>query len=201
MKLDSLLGDLLFRLEEINLKDSTNIIIVSDHGMTEISDTRIINVDEIIPGLKYNIIDDGPFMFIYPEANDKHRIYSLLKEKENNYKVYFKNELPTHYNLSDSHLLPEIIVISKPGWSLVTNKIMEKRKNGNSNSGNHGYDNYHTDMHGIFYAIGPSFKKNYKTGTVLNIDIYPLLCKILNIKPKINIDGNLERIQTILKEY
>ncbi|MFO7525815.1 MAG: ectonucleotide pyrophosphatase/phosphodiesterase [Ignavibacteriaceae bacterium] len=201
MKLDSLLGDLLSKLEEINLKDSINIIIVSDHGMNEISDKRIINVDEIISTFNYYIIDDGPFMFIYPEANNKHNIYSLLKENENNYKVYLNNELPTHYNLSGSHLLPEIIVISNPGWSLVTNKIMEKRKNGNSNSGNHGYDNYHTDMHGILYAMGPSFKRNYKTGTVLNIDIYPLLCKILNIKPKLNIDGKLERIQAILKEY
>lgn len=201
MRLDTLLNTLLIKLDDIGLKDSTNIIIVSDHGMTEISDKRIINVDEIISGFMYSIIDDGPFMLIYPGANDKRKIYNLLKENENNYKVYFNDELPEHFYLAGSHLLSEIIVISKPGWSLVTNKIMERRKNVNSGLGNHGYDNYNTDMHGIFYAIGPSFKENYKTGTVLNIDIYPLLCKILNIKPKINIDGKLERIQAILKEY
>ena len=201
MRLDTLLNTLLIKLDDIELKDSTNIIIVSDHGMTEISDKRIINVDEMISGFNYDIIDDGPFMLIYPEANDKQNIYNRLTENENNYKVYFNNKLPEHFYLAGSHLLSEIIVISKPGWSLVTNKILERRKNGSSGLGNHGYDNYHTDMHGIFYAIGPSFKKNYKTGTVLNIDIYPLLCKILNIKPKINIDGKLERIQPLLKEY
>ena len=54
-------------------------------------------------------------------------------------------------------------------------------------------------MHGIFYAMGPSFKKGYKTGTINNIHIYPLLCKLLNIVPNQNIDGNLREIEFILK--
>ena len=55
-------------------------------------------------------------------------------------------------------------------------------------------------MHGIFVASGPAFKAGYKTGTVWNIDIYPLICKILNISPYQPVDGKLERIGFILKE-
>jgi hypothetical protein len=54
-------------------------------------------------------------------------------------------------------------------------------------------------MHGIFIANGPIFKKGYKTGTLWNIDIYPLLCKVFNIAPRSNVDGKLERIEFILK--
>jgi len=54
-------------------------------------------------------------------------------------------------------------------------------------------------MHGIFFAFGPDFKPGYKTGTIWNIDIYPLLCKIFNIYPRQNIDGKLDRIEFILK--
>ena len=54
-------------------------------------------------------------------------------------------------------------------------------------------------MHGIFLAEGPSFKSNYTTGTLWNIDIYSLLCKIFNIIPRANIDGDLNRIEFILK--
>jgi len=54
-------------------------------------------------------------------------------------------------------------------------------------------------MHGIFYAVGPAFKENYQMGTVENIDIYPLLCKIFNIIPNQLIDGRLERIGYILR--
>jgi hypothetical protein len=54
-------------------------------------------------------------------------------------------------------------------------------------------------MHGIFYACGPAFRRGYRTGTLRNIDIYPLICKILGIMPRQNIDGRLERIEQVLK--
>ncbi|MDX1701153.1 MAG: alkaline phosphatase family protein, partial [Melioribacteraceae bacterium] len=60
------------------------------------------------------------------------------------------------------------------------------------------YDNNHTDMHGVFIASGPNFKSNYISGSIKNIDVYPLLCKIFNISPNGNIDGMLERIEYIL---
>ncbi|MGB5289322.1 MAG: alkaline phosphatase family protein, partial [Ignavibacteriaceae bacterium] len=65
--------------------------------------------------------------------------------------------------------------------------------------GNHGYDNYWMDMNGIFYAIGPNFKSNYKVGTIDNIDIYPLLCKIFKVVPNHFMDGNIDRISHTLK--
>jgi predicted AlkP superfamily pyrophosphatase or phosphodiesterase len=65
--------------------------------------------------------------------------------------------------------------------------------------GNHGYDDHALDMQGIFFAIGPDFKNGYVTGTIDNIDIYPLLAKILHIKPNNKIDGKLERIEFLLK--
>ena len=66
--------------------------------------------------------------------------------------------------------------------------------------GNHGFEKDYLDMHGIFVASGPAFKIGYKTGTVWNIDIYPLICKMLNISPNQPIDGKLERIGFVLKE-
>ena len=68
-----------------------------------------------------------------------------------------------------------------------------------SDKGDHGYDNNEMDMNGIFYAVGPDFKIGYHTGTLNNVDIYPLLCKVFNIAPRSNIDGKLESIQYILK--
>lgn len=199
--LDSLLNTLIHQLKEIKLLDSTNIILVSDHGMSNVSSERIINIDELLRGMNYRNVESGPLMFIYPAADQKQLIYSTLKQKESHYRVYNKDNLPEHYHLSSSHLLSEIFVVAYPGWSLVTDKIKERYQGKNFEGGDHGYDNYHLDMHGIFHAIGPSFKKGYRTGTVQNIDIYPLLCKILNIKPRQNIDGKLERIQAILRKY
>jgi len=56
-----------------------------------------------------------------------------------------------------------------------------------------------------FRAIGPDFKENYdapytegEKSSFRNIDLYPLLCHLLGVKPA-PVDGKLERIQKILK--
>ena len=69
----------------------------------------------------------------------------------------------------------------------------------NTNFGVHGYDQKHKDMHGIFYANGPAFKKAYRTPSIKNIHIYPLMSEILGLEVPSNIDGNLNQIKNVLK--
>jgi len=60
--LDSLTGYLVKRLKEINMADSVNLIFVSDHGMTEISKEKFINVEEMLKGFSVQLQNDGPVM-------------------------------------------------------------------------------------------------------------------------------------------
>lgn len=198
LSLDSLIGKLFNGLREINLYDSTNVIIVSDHGMIDISNERIINIDEILYEHKPKLIDFGPVMYVLPEENEIDNIYKKLKSTENHFKVYKRNEIPEYFHFSKNPCISDIVLIAEPGWSLMTSKDVSRYQNMNS-GGNHGYDNNTVDMHGIFFAIGPDFKQGYTSGTIENIDIYPLLAKILRIFPNNNIDGKLERIEYLLK--
>ena len=63
--------------------------------------------------------------------------------------------------------------------------------------GNHGYDNQLPDMHPVFVAMGPSFKKGYSKDTFHNVDIYPLLCHILGVDPAPN-NGSLQSVIDLL---
>lgn len=47
--------------------------------------------------------------------------------------------------------------------------------------GNHGYDNALAEMHPIFLAHGPAFRKNFTKEAMNSTDLYPLLCHLLNI--------------------
>ena len=57
-----------------------------------------------------------------------------------------------------------------------------------------------------FRAVGPDFKKGYEAvpyqegrrAAFKNIDLYPLLCRLLGIRPA-PVDGDLKRIEQILK--
>jgi hypothetical protein len=53
-------------------------------------------------------------------------------------------------------------------------------------------------MFAIFYAAGPSFKKHYKIKDLNNIDVYNLICRVLDIKPAKN-DGDPKHIKGMLK--
>lgn len=197
-KEDSMIGLLTQKLKEISLYDSTDIIVVSDHGMTGISDKKMINVEKILGKHKARLQENGPFMMVQPSPGESEKVYSLLVKNKNHYKAFRKKDVPASYHFSKGPFISDIILIADLGWSLVDNRS-EKYMLKYSNKGNHGYDNHEMDMHGIFYAIGPHFKKGYRTGTVNNIDIYPLLCKIFNIAPRSNIDGRLENIEYVLK--
>ncbi|MCU7491172.1 MAG: ectonucleotide pyrophosphatase/phosphodiesterase [Bacteroidota bacterium] len=194
--LDSLSGVLLGRLKEIGMYDSTNVIFLSDHGMAEISSQRLLNIEEILgPGNRMD--GDGPVMMIEPKGGEADKIYKKLKENERHFKVYTRENIPGYFHFSDNPFIFPVIVVADPGWSLVDNNSV---KYYSKNKGNHGYDNNFMDMHGIFFAEGPAFKNHYKTGSLWNIDIYPLLCRIFNIMPRKNIDGSLDRIEFLLKE-
>jgi hypothetical protein len=61
------------------------------------------------------------------------------------------------------------------------------------NAGDHGFDPSHRDMHGIFYAAGPGLARGRTIGPVEQVDVYPLMCRLLGIEPAPN-DGVWERI-------
>lgn len=194
---DSVLGYLISGISQLNLKDSINLIVLSDHGMTSNFSDKQINVQQIISNDKIKIVGKGPFMHLYGNREDLEVAYNNLTKQQNNYYVYRRNEIPDYYNLKFNPLIGDIFILADVGWSLITDKDL--KSNNSYSAGNHGYDNNHIDMHGIFYAIGPSFKKGYMVGTIENIHIYPLLCKILNIIPNQNIDGDIKQIEFILK--
>jgi hypothetical protein len=55
------------------------------------------------------------------------------------------------------------------------------------------------DMHAIFIAKGPAFKKGYIQSTFENIDLYALLCHLLGVEPAKN-DGNLKNVRGMFKD-
>ncbi len=199
MKMDTVIGDLTAGLKKINMLDSVNIIVVSDHGMAEVSNDRVVNVEKPILGDKYTLDGDGPFMFVFTGKDTIQTIYEKLKKNEKHYKVYLKTNMPPHYYFDDNEDIAPIIIVAEPGWVVVNNSspadIIAKY-----GKGKHGYEKDWLDMHGTFIAAGPAFKEGYKTGTVWNIDIYPLLCKMYNIPIDHKIDGDINRIRYILKD-
>ncbi len=196
--LDSSIGFLLSELETISMRDSVNIILVSDHGMTNVSMDKTINIEEFLTGYNCSYSNYGPVMMIEPARNEIEEVYEILKKNENHFTVYRKGNIPEYLHFQNNPFISKLILIADLGWSVIVNGNLKWLKPENFN-GNHGYDNTELDMHGIFIASGPVFKNNFSTGTLNCLDVYPLLCKIFNVTSNANIDGRLDRIEFILK--
>lgn len=197
-RLDSMLGKLTSGLADRKLLDKTNLVILSDHGMTNISEEKIINVSEMLKDYNFKVNNTGPVMAVKPDSSNFFQVYQTLKENEKNYKVYTKENMPEHFHFNKHPFIYPIIIVADIGYSLIDDKSIKEWLDMDT-KGNHGYDNHHLDMHGIFIAAGPDFKENYKCGTIKNINVYPLLCEIFKVYPRQNIDGKLNEIDFILK--
>lgn len=65
----------------------------------------------------------------------------------------------------------------------------------------HGFDNGLMSMKTIFIASGPSFKKGYRLqSSIKSVDIYPLLCHLLDLEPAPN-NGSFQKIAPLLQGF
>jgi alkaline phosphatase D len=104
-----------------------------------------------------------------------------------------KEDVPSHLNYGKNARIPDIVLAADSSWSIGT------RSDPSSYSGGaHGYDNSNTDMHNIFYACGPAFKKGYVHPSFENVDIYPLLAHLLELDPAAT-DGEIKDVEGMLK--
>ncbi len=197
-KLDSILARLVHGLKASSVKDSINLIIVSDHGMADISDDRMILIENLVSLDDVQVLDNGPLLTLRVESEKREAVFTSLKASENHYRAYLKSEMPAWYYFNSHPFMGDIILLPEIGWEIHTEKSLESAKKWGSKA-SHGWDNYAIEMHGIFFASGPLFKKGYRTGTLQNIDIYPLLCEIFQMDARTTIDGKLERIGFILR--
>jgi len=197
--LDGHLGDLFKGVEATGLP--TNIIIVSDHGMAELSTSNFIPIEAIENDSLFSVINNGTIVNIHPKKDHQiDTILQFLKPKENNFKVYTTSDTPGFEYSPKNKDWGSVQIIPDVGYYFLSSqKITARKKNPNTTIGVHGYDPKYKDMHGIFYANGPAFKKGYVAPSVKNIHIYPLMCRILGLDIPDTIDGKLNELESVLK--
>jgi alkaline phosphatase D len=192
-RLDSLMGVLRTKLSALPEAKRINLIILSDHGMAAVSPERYINIKSLVPNrMIASIVGGNPVYLINPVEGKKDSVLYLLNRSKG-LKAWPKSQLPSKWHYGTNLRIPEIVVVADSSWSIGT------RPDGSTlRGGAHGYDNSNSDMFSIFYAAGPSFKRNFKFKELNNIDIYNLICRILKLTPAKN-DGDPAHIKGMLR--
>ena len=202
ISLDQAVGYFRKRLTEHNLSHLTNVIFLSDHGMSEIRDTpdRVFHLDtceNLYPGLHFQLYGISPVFSIMPlsvpsnwsnfSANVTIIVRDILnlcaKQQFNGkFKVYLQEEIPEEYNYSDNRRILPLFLVADDGHDIMYRDNGRWRPKGYPVWGNHGYNNSLQSMRPLFIAQGPRFKSGYTHATVFNnVDLYPLWLHLLQI--------------------
>jgi alkaline phosphatase D len=111
----------------------------------------------------------------------------------NDINIWQKDDIPDNLHIKNSPRTPTITLLAK------NNTYICRHNNSIINKNSCGYNIDNDDMYGVFFAIGPDFKRNYTINEAYNTDIYSLISKILEIKPA-DSDGKLQRILSVLNK-
>ena len=190
--LDSIMWVMVNKISSLPIGKKINIIITSDHGMAELNSKKNIVIDDYLkPEWIKGFYGYNPTYNLSVNENCLDSVYNALKKVEH-LNVWKANKLPKRLHYGKNKRIGNIVLMAEDGWSI------SRKKDKLPYGGAHGYDIENMDMHGIFYAIGPAFKTNYTTSTFSNINLYPLMAKILKLKPA-KTDGKLSEIKQVLK--
>ena len=191
MRVDKSIGDLVAGVKEIGIADRVNYVIVSDHGMAQLSADRMIVLDDYIDVSTAIVTDWAPVLGLTPKDGDIDKMYSALKDKHPALAVYKSADLPAEYGLAGHPRLPAIVGIAKEGWFITS--VKEERRwdepNRHAPGGTHGYDPRLPSMHALFIANGRRIKSGMRVKPFENIHIYDFMCAVLGLQPSKN-DGD-----------
>ncbi|TDX01509.1 alkaline phosphatase family protein [Dinghuibacter silviterrae] len=178
---------------------AVNFIFVSDHGMTPVDTAHLI--DPLTPAdtAAFTVVTGATMIHMTSRTGDKKVIkatYARLKAAASGYDVYLADDVPSrwHYGKRDDRYdrIGDIILVPQPPHVF-------GRPGDHIHIGEHGFDPALPDMHATFYAWGPAFKPKQTIGAFENVNVYPLVARILGLPYTEKIDGKPGVLDGILR--
>jgi alkaline phosphatase D len=197
---DRALRQLLDSIRALPYGDSVNVVLVSDHGMSEISAQRAIPVGDILARAGVDTThmqasDNGPTMSLWFGSDSVRirRARSVL-DTVGHAHTYLGSEIPERWHLRDNPRAGDLLIVADERYVVLrrsTDKV--------TSHGSHGWDPRITEMQGIFVAAGPNVRQLGRIAAFENVNIYPFLTALLRLDRPPTVDGNIRVLGSILK--
>lgn len=182
---DAALGRLVEGLKARGRFESTDIVIVADHGMAPLPAANRVVLDDLVDVSKIELVTTGAVTSFTPKPGERKRVeQAFLSKPLPHMTCWKKSKIPARFHYGRNARVPAIVCLSETGWYTTT--VAAKAKPGKwdgKDGGAHGFDPYDPTMRAVFVAHGPSFKRGVTLPDFDNVDVYPLLARITGVKP------------------
>lgn len=189
---DGMVGMLWAALDHLQLP--VDLIVVSDHGM-EREQGSWINLEKYAD--LSNFITVGSLLYPNSEAAAENA-YQQLKIKTDQFTVYRRKRVPAEFHYDSNPREGDPVIVPNGPYA-----IRAHAPTGGTDRppelGVHGYDPATMkSMRGIFFAVGPDIRPGVTLQPFENVNVYPLIAKILGLDPP-KVDGSINVLSGILK--
>lgn len=189
------LAKLFAGLAKRELWPRTTVILVSDHGMTEIEGFLSVNDVLATAEIPATMAGGPTLQHVYlDDPGDLERAYEALSA-ETKWKVKRKTDWSDVGRLYQADRFGDLTVEAPLGYSLISpgpailkaHAFMARLRGWQL--GLHGFAPDHPDMGGIFLALGRGVNAGVRLGDVHTIDVAPTIAALLGINPPAGAEG------------
>ncbi|MEG1543805.1 MAG: ectonucleotide pyrophosphatase/phosphodiesterase [Tannerellaceae bacterium] len=193
-ELDGVLNHFFTEARKLDIFNQIDFIVLSDHGMATYLPENLVNLNDYLPRDSFDYIFDGVPTLLYPKASYTDSAYAIL-QRVPRVTAWKKNEIPEKYVYGSNPRIGDLVVMPDVGTYIQFRPVSSSSLH---NGGTHGYDNFAPEMEAIFYAAGPSFKRQATVPVMANVNLYLLIARLLNLTPAPN-DGDNKAVKQLLR--
>ena len=195
-EVDAALGKLEHGLDALKLP--VDLVVVADHGMAEVP-PKWINLDE--HGLNTSLLENYEGALLYATSDDDtQKIFDAMKTGTSEYKVYRRADLPKRLHFSLNPRAGDPVIVPTGAYAI---RVKDDPARPQPSPGEHGFDpSIVPQMKALFVAQGPDIRAGITVASFENVNVYPLIARILGLDIRAlktgPIDGQLSVLQGIL---
>ncbi|HEX4481355.1 MAG TPA: nucleotide pyrophosphatase/phosphodiesterase family protein, partial [Rudaea sp.] len=154
-QLDTAIARLVDGLKQRGVFDATNIVIVSDHGMTTTSPDRVVIVDREFEMNAVDVIASGVLGGYAAKPGHEREADASILKPHRGMTCWRKEQIPARLHYGTNPRIPPYVCVADDGWLIDTQKWLDD-PNHHQSKGEHGYDNDGPKMRALFVAHGPA---------------------------------------------
>jgi alkaline phosphatase D len=173
-----------------------DLIVLADHGMETLQGSWVV-LDKWADLSQFET--SGPLLYAKSEEDAEKAYHSLLGASET-FMVYRRAQVPAYLHFNSNPREGDPVVVPTGPYPFVAHDPNSGGSTRKPPAGGHGYDpSQMPSMKAIFFAAGPDIRPGVTVASFENVDVYPLIARILGLRIG-PIDGNLNPLRGIIKK-
>jgi predicted AlkP superfamily pyrophosphatase or phosphodiesterase len=193
--IDTSLARLRAGLRARGLESGTDLIVLSDHGMADVPRDHLRLLDDRLDASAYTLRAWGTLIGIVPRPGREMEVERAFLGRHDVYACWRRAELPAQWRYGTHARIAPIVCQVDTGWRV---QARTHATHPQPVKGEHGFAPEDPSMRAVFVAAGPSFRSGVVLPAFDNVDIYPLLARLLRVRPAPN-DGSAASTEAALR--